>query len=146
MTRVITHERTSASFIHRRNSLIHSGNDARRTSATAAPPPSQSHARSGWWRQRDTPANATRRITRITAKRRASRSSECFFLGIASPARSVGLELLHPRGVERREILLPLVDEERAEDQVVHVRPREAAVRVLRRADDRLAAHVERRV
>src|SRR6187402_752924 len=60
-------------------------------------------------------------------------------LGMAS----VKLELLHPLLVVLDHGLVLLHEDPLVDDEHVYVGPHEAAVRILRRADDGLAAHVE---
>src|SRR5688572_11570086 len=67
---------------------------------------------------------------------------------VAEPAHDVfsylvELVILAPVALLLESGLRLLVEQERAEHQVVHLRPHEAAVGVLRGADDRLAAYVE---
>src|SRR5688500_19477938 len=59
---------------------------------------------------------------------------------------SVKGELLPPVRIVRKRRLAILVENAVLEHQNVHFRPHETTIRVFRRADDRLAAHVERGV
>src|SRR5258707_11867324 len=59
---------------------------------------------------------------------------------------SVEDELRAPRFVLHHGRLLALLQHEILEHEDVHVRAHEAAIRVFRRPDDRLAADIERRV
>src|SRR6185503_8333217 len=73
-----------------------------------------------------------------------SRDSSNAMLRTSLP--SVELEQRPPVHVLPQGGLLLLVQEVRAQDEMVHVGAHEAQVRVVRRADDGLATHVERRV
>src|SRR5262245_56586001 len=61
-------------------------------------------------------------------------------------AKSVRLEQRAPVDVFLERRLVALREQIGPQHQIVHVRAHEAHVGVMRRADDRLAAHVERRV
>src|SRR4051812_26861119 len=54
----------------------------------------------------------------------------------------IELEFLHPVGVLSQWFLVLPVDQKIFNDQVIHVRAHETAVSILRRANDRFAAHI----
>src|SRR5205085_11890830 len=69
-------------------------------------------------------------------------------LRVTLPRGSIKLELLLPGSVLRESVLalLRLQEQVTAHDEAVHLRPHEARVSLTRRADNRLAPHVERSV
>ena len=107
-----------------------------RPARTSAPPSDAEHGRRRRVRRATRrcprgPANAAPTVSpnrRPSRRRQSSWNSFCHSFGLL------------PRRLRR------LVEQERAEHEIVDVRPHEAAIRVLRRADDRLAADVERGV